>query len=77
MSLQTTLARASLRDAETAWKRHRAACASCTAAARARKWTHLCDTGFVAHDDVRLAKSELEQSKQADAAPIPGQGLLL
>jgi len=77
MSLQTTLAKASLRNAETAWKQHRTACGSCTTAARARKWTHLCDTGFVAHDNVRLAKSELEQSKQADATPIPGQGLLL
>jgi hypothetical protein len=77
MSLQTTLARAALRDAEAARKRHRTVCGICTAAARARKWTHLCDTGFVAHDDVRLAKSELEQSKQTDAAPITGQGMLL
>lgn len=77
MSLQTTMARAVLRDAEHKWKQHRAGCSSCTAAARARRWTHLCDAGFVAHDDVRLARSEVEQSRQADAAPIAGQGMLL
>jgi hypothetical protein len=77
MSIQTTMAKAAARDAEAAWKRHRTGCSTCTAAARARRWTHLCDAGFAAHDDVRLAKSELDRSRQADARPIPGQGLLL
>jgi hypothetical protein len=73
VSRETTLAR----DAEYAWRQHRAGCAMCAAAARARQWARLCDQGAAVRDTWRAAASEAEQARLADAQPIPGQGTLL
>lgn len=77
MSLETTLARAAAREAEHAWKVHRTGCPTCIAAAKAHRFDRLCDRGFVAYDDRRLALAAVKESKLADARPIPGQGMLL
>jgi hypothetical protein len=77
MSYETSIARAVARAAEHEWKQHLAHCPMCTAAARGRRWDHLCDAGQRLHGEHRRAQAQLAEERRLDKLPIPGQGTLL
>ena len=77
MSMQTSLARASARAAEDDWRDHKRACATCQPAARRRAWADLCPDGSRIRADLGHARADLEQQRELDRQPVPGQGTLI
>lgn len=77
MSLETTLTRAEAREMDRRWRAHKLQCPACQRAIRARRYSELCREGKAARENKRLADAELRRNREADKAPIPGQGTLL
>lgn len=73
MSLQLALARGVLRIAERNWAEHTAHCPLCTAAARERKWDHLCPAGTACRRQLTESRTDVERERAADQAPVAGQ----
>lgn len=73
MSIQLTLARAAFRAAEADWKDHVRHCPRCCRAARSRHWDSLCGAGTSRRQDLRDTRSAVEQERELDKAPMPGQ----
>jgi hypothetical protein len=73
VSRETTEARIAEQYAANAWKYHRGGCPECAAAARARHWGELCQTGAEARSVHAVAAAILADNKRLDRMPIPGQ----
>ena len=71
MSLQTTLARAEVRHWETRWDTHKRDCPKCS------KRRERCSHGGALWGGLTVARGKLKAEREADKAPIPGQGALL
>lgn len=76
MSLESTLARADARTADDAWKQHRRQCATCSPAARRRRWDELCARGTELRTAQAQAADVLKQQLALDRQSDP-RGLKL
>jgi hypothetical protein len=76
VSYQTTIARAEAAAWETQWKRHRAGCPRCSAAANRRRWHELCDTGAEVRAERTRSATTLKRERELDRLPVPVQGAL-
>jgi hypothetical protein len=76
MSYETTMARASARDADETWQHHRRGCHQCEPAARKRRPAGLCPEGqgmLSLRDELR---EKAAREAELDKTPHPDQGAL-
>jgi hypothetical protein len=74
--METTLARARARAAETAWNGHHGQCPRCTGAIRSRAWDDLCRDGAKLRGEHQEAAASLIVNRELDKRPAPGQKAL-
>jgi hypothetical protein len=72
-SMQTRLAQGAARDAEGAWKQHRANCPACS---RSFPHTGSCAAGCALRDEAQRLRSEARREADLDKAPNQDQETL-
>lgn len=75
MNMQTSLAQAAARDAETEWKQHAAGCHRCSRLASDRA-AEPCGPGAEIRNEASRLRAVARQEAKLDKAPNPNQGVL-